>query len=382
MKKTGFVLAATAAFLFWQAPLLAAETESTQDKLAAFRQVKEFLLPDLKVPTVVEMPIEALPFTRHQFAVFNPAQDRFEPSLYLGKTAENRPVLNATANAAADGGAMVDYDLETFSEFSLPETGTGEAVITLSSQEPMEVSAFTFFLDRHVALPETVEIHAMVDGADKTIVAQKKMEDEQVLFPKTASSQWTISLRYGQPLRIAEIKSDIQTKVTSENGSLRFLAQPGETYKIYLSPDRNVAIPTSEAGDLRDDKGVRLLEETPSIVNPLYRLSDADKDGMPDTRDNCVFVKNPDQADVDKNFRGDACDDFDRDSVINSADNCPNQPNRDQQDRDYDGTGDACDKEESRLTERYAWLPWLAMGGAASLIAFLFISTVRKTGKK
>lgn len=36
---------------------------------------------------------------------------------------------------------------------------------------------------------------------------------------------------------------------------------------------------------------------------------DQDKDGVPDFRDNCVSVANPDQADVDRDGIGSACDD-------------------------------------------------------------------------
>jgi len=34
---------------------------------------------------------------------------------------------------------------------------------------------------------------------------------------------------------------------------------------------------------------------------------------------------------------------------------------------------DACDDEESRFTEKYAWVPWVGMGVAALVIATLFM---------
>ncbi|MEY4731278.1 MAG: hypothetical protein RL681_224, partial [Candidatus Parcubacteria bacterium] len=90
-----------------------------------------------------------------------------------------------------------------------------------------------------------------------------------------------------------------------------------------------------------------------------------------------VNVANSSQDDVNRNGRGDACDDFDRDGVLNSADNCVNQPNRDQRDTDADGIGDVCDNEESRVTERYEWLPWLGIGFAGVVLIGLFIAAAR-----
>ncbi len=80
---------------------------------------------------------------------------------------------------------------------------------------------------------------------------------------------------------------------------------------------------------------------------------------------------------MNENGRGDECDDYDQDGVINEKDNCPNEPNVHQDDDDGDGIGDSCDEEESRLTEKFSWLPWLGMGLAAFIIVALFYKTVK-----
>lgn len=59
-------------------------------------------------------------------------------------------------------------------------------------------------------------------------------------------------------------------------------------------------------------------------------LIDADGDGIPDGRDNCRGVANPDQGDRDGDGVGDACD------------NCPLVANPLQEDGNHDGLGDAC----------------------------------------
>ena len=132
-----------------------------------------------------------------------------------------------------------------------------------------------------------------------------------------------------------------------------------------------------EAGNLALNEDVLVLPLPSPNANPQYRMADIDGDGMADVRDNCVDVPNRDQKDVNGNGRGDACDDFDRDGIINSNDNCPDDTNRAQADTDGDGTGDACDEQESRLTERLPWLPWVGIGAAALVVIVLLIMTAR-----
>jgi len=87
--------------------------------------------------------------------------------------------------------------------------------------------------------------------------------------------------------------------------------------------------PVGPTGDPADgsDGSANWLRVEPDITN----LPDSDGDGIPDYRDNCESVANPDQADADNDGVGDACD------------NCPNVANEDQADRDLDGSGDACE---------------------------------------
>jgi predicted flap endonuclease-1-like 5' DNA nuclease len=76
--------------------------------------------------------------------------------------------------------------------------------------------------------------------------------------------------------------------------------------------------------------------------------ADSDGDGLADPIDNCPRVENSDQADMDANGVGDACDmahgpDADSDGVPDLADDCQILANPDQRDTNGDGFGNACD---------------------------------------
>jgi hypothetical protein len=93
------------------------------------------------------------------------------------------------------------------------------------------------------------------------------------------------------------------------------------------------------------------------VTNPDYD-ADPDNDGAVTGRDNCPFVANPDQSDLDFDLLGDACDpnnnnkdgkerDTDGDTVPDSLDNCPSIINPKQTDSNADRAGDLCSDDDN-----------------------------------
>lgn len=347
--------------------------------MAAFRKYKDIQIKTLVVPTVVEIPFGSEFLERYDFAVFDQTLSSFEPHFFKREVLDKEEILLANASSDAKGiQYLLDNNSSTYTEYSLSETGEGQAQIVLTSMNPVTSSRLTFLLARFVALPNTIKISVEEESKEKIVVAEQKIEKTTILFPKTTASKWIITFHYSQPLWIAELRlhQDDTPKISIQ--ALRFLAQPDHNYRVYFDSDRNPEKRSiGEAGNLSSDTGVVVLPEATSQNNPEYIIADQDKDSVPDIQDNCVSVANVDQYDRDGNKRGDVCDDFDRDGLVNNGDNCPNIPNRDQQDTDGDGQGDVCDGEESRITEREPWLPWVAMGLGTLVIVGLFLATRR-----
>jgi hypothetical protein len=356
-----------------------------QNITSAFRYYKNITGLNLNAPSVVEVPLSDIFFETDISAVQDVSSDVFEPSYFIKDIFVTEIPLNITTSPSVpDRWKMTDNNLKTFVEFGLSESGVSDSVkIFISTNIPVTASSFTVILDDFVALPNFVEIKATNNsGKDQIVMARKRMDSQTVRFPKTTSNFWTVVFVYSQPLRIRELKLFQENAPKISNKSVRFLAQPGRDYRVYFAADRFVDIPAGESGNLAGDREVLRLDNLSVAPNPSYVVADTDKDGVADKFDNCVSYSNPDQLDINGNGRGDACDDFDSDGLVNAKDNCPNIPNRDQADDDGDKIGNVCDGEESRITEKHAWIPWVGIGFAVLVLVTLFFFTARPLKNK
>jgi hypothetical protein len=357
--------------------------DSVAEKTRAFRSYIDIEDIFIVVPTVVEIPIGSNVLERLDFAVLELNTGAFQPYYAKKETVTNFIPTKVSVVPYSNGAnRMTDGFASTYADFPLPEQGQGQVSITITSSRPITSSSLTALLDANVALPNTVAIRAVVNGQSKIVLAPSRMMQNTIQFPSTTSSRWTVTFTYSQPLRVSELKLHQSNASILSSRAIRFLAQPSGAYRIFLDADRAMSIAVKEAPNLSVLQDVTILPAGDIVPNPAYVLADTDGDGAADILDNCVTVANADQADINENNRGDACDDFDADGIINSKDNCPNNPNRNQRDTDGDGIGDECDLQESRLTEQYPWIPWLGIGFAGLVLVVLMALTARSKPRK
>lgn len=345
----------------------------------AYRKLMNIGTIHILVPTVVSVPVQDTNIERRNFAVLDKTAGKFEP--YVLENMQKSTVSVRAEGMGQNLNRMTDNDSTTFTEFDLPEDVKGEARIILTGAKTITSTSLSVLLDNFVALPKTIEIRVLNNDQEKIVLAKTAMGGQTVNFPKTTAQTWIVTVTFGQPLRIAELHLSQDNEAIRYVPIVRFLAQPSHDYLIYFDSDRFTTIQVGEAGNLLSNDNVRTLSAFPSEKNSEYIIADVDGDGVADLFDNCVNTVNTDQKDVDSNGRGDVCDDFDKDGLITIKDNCPNDPNTSQIDKDGDGIGDACDKEESRITEKNAWLPWAGMGFAAGILVLLSLTMLKPKQK-
>ncbi len=146
---------------------------------------------------------------------------------------------------------------------------------------------------------------------------------------------------YGAMLNFSEeLSSDgkaaVEAAITAgTDDSIRTYVWNGSVMRTYATGPVSFSYNVyADVTDLNGNTAFDLLlintGEDPCYGDP----DDADCDGVLDGVDNCVDTANPDQADVDSDGVGDACEDTDDDGVFDSGDNCPSDYNPGQEDGD------------------------------------------------
>ncbi len=353
--------------------------------LSQFKYYHSFQKFEYTTPKVVEVPLgNTLTTTNAYFALLETETNTLQPYEIITKKRQTPyNVVSQDKNGnTVDEKLLYDGKSQTSTEFPVSEGRISEVLIRLVYNAPITTSTLHLQIDHYGKSPVSISLKTVDNGNDYVVIATKPFSQSDLQFPARQAAVWELTLRYSQPLRMSELYFDEESQAKSAESAIRFLMRPGSTYRLFSQSDGYVDLPYLESGNLLSATDVLTISLPPALSNSLYKPSDSDRDGIPDSSDNCLDTHNQDQLDKDKNDIGDACEDFDTDNIMNNMDNCPAHPNRDQQDTDRDGKGDHCDDEESRLTERLAFLPWLGIALGFGVVIVLFAVTVKKPVNK
>jgi len=159
--------------------------QDIQSVISAFREYKS--IEPLRVPTpvVLEMPFDDEYLERTQFAILDMDNLSFTPA-YFESTYEPISLVVIANDASNNATRMIDDNFNTYSEFTLPEQGQGQAQITIENAVPVAATSISILLDKHVALPTSIEIRAGdSENSQSFVIRKKKMASQTVTFPRT-----------------------------------------------------------------------------------------------------------------------------------------------------------------------------------------------------
>jgi len=349
------------------------------DPRTQFRFVRTISASDIVVPTVFEIPLDATESEVDTTGMGSQglvvdADGVVVPTYTFERSIPTPTRFYVTNENGAIERSLYDMNGETGVTYELPESRVGKTELLLTGANPLTLSGIVFSFGPNVTLPTFIEVRGGVDEGDRDILLSRTpFLSPFVSFPPTYGKYFSVTLEYAQPLVIREIGLTEEHIPRIEREGVRFLAQPGGAYLLYTGALDYVVLPTQSTMHLMANAGVVVKNDTTPATNLFFREADSDSDGITNPNDNCPYVSNVGQDDIDHNGSGDACDDHDHDGYITIEDNCESIPNADQRDTDGDGVGDACDLGESRMTERLPWVPWVGMAVAALVIFGLFL---------
>lgn len=349
-------------------------TPSVDSVLSNFQFIQTITPQNEPLPVPIEMPVSTNRLS--DYMVVDTGTNTLQPRTIVTRS-ENIPFSVNLYSSTSSASLIHDGEVSTFETYQIDQNPAVTGATTFVSlhftyEKPIQTSNLVTVLDQNVIMPQRISIQAR-DGQNDNweYITNNAVMSSTVYFPRTSAREFLVTLSYNQPLRIAEM--NFVQSPTAESHYLRFVARPKTTYTVYSMPEGTVPyIPYLDNLNLTSTTLDTVAVNTTRLPNPKYIPADTDKDGITDSVDNCFSVANADQADLNKNNKGDACEDSDLDGVINATDNCPDIPNPNQQDEDSDGKGDHCDGVESRWVEQLSFLPWIGIGVGFVVVLVLF----------
>jgi hypothetical protein len=282
--------------------------------------------------------------------------------------------VEGCTNVCVDAYSLADEDERTTFDFPLLSDGPQHGKIKIVYAKPIETSSVVFRTTRDSYMPNAFTL--VIDG--KRIL--NTIQGGSAMFPKMMAQKVEIEFEYSQPIRFTEVGvgSLREEEVLS---TLRFVYQPKMKYMLYIDSLVRSAFPSPVINLYAKNKEAEVVlgevTRNPLYKEEVYVEKDTDGDSILDVQDNCPLQVNTSQKDSNGNGVGDVCDDYDYDGVPTYIDNCPEIENPHQEDKDRDGLGDSCDNEESRITEKYGWIPWVVFLGVFVVIGFMVYEVVK-----
>ena len=339
------------------------KTQTTE----SYQQTHDIELPEIKVPTLIEFNYD---IQKHSILILDENQ---QPVGFKEQTLYEENNFKLTSSPKIQKlDSLVDGNFKTSTKFKV-QKDTQITNLNFKSQEKHKYQSVNMDYNYLSKTADYITISSIINGKQEAVVARTKVTADTIQFPLVLTNNFQITLEHSQPLEVNEIVFKRSTKAQAFSNQYTFLAVPGSNYTIFTDADRNPNYLIPEVGSYPADATILTSTLTNTQPNSLYQPKDTDQDGVLDNVDNCRNVANADQADINENSIGDACEDFDGDGVLNSQDNCPNQANSNQADQDNDKIGDVCDNQENRITERLPWIQWAALGLTAAIIIFLAV---------
>jgi hypothetical protein len=334
-----------------------------------FQQKIDFQVTGITTPKVVTYetsqylgsPLSLKNNTQNTVVNFNKS-DRF-----IGKTL---PPLSVTDNTPLIDGnvSSIQYNkIETYINFD-PNSETKQ--VTFDAPSNARYSALNLSLGDNTQIPRTVTIEAILPGSTvwRTILDKSRFQN-QITFPEIQPNLLRITFETPHLLRLSELKWTTTTQQSEEKSQISFWAEEGDSFTLFIQPSfgqtplyANSNTPTGI------DSSTPTFSFPSAQANPSFN-PDFDNDGLIDSQDLCPLFADSNNLDIDKNGRGDACEDPDQDGLNSNVDNCPFVNNRDQSDTDKDGEGDACDDTVDQVSENSEL--WINLSFGLMILALL-----------
>jgi hypothetical protein len=289
-------------------------------------------------------------------------QTAAENQLLQPKVIDSSPLAQGSLNA------LLDRNSNTTLTF---DSTKNEHFLLFEFPQPVSLSQVYIDLDREVIYPKRMALDAdFGDGQMQRFIDWKDFSN-RFSFPEVSVKQLKLKLISPHFLRLVDIHFRNKTIISTEVNQLIFFAREGGDYRLYFQDHfgSKTYTPKKRQPLSVDSKTTRLSLQD-SVQNPGFD-NDFDKDGLDDRIDLCPKVADSENTDLDKNGRGDFCEDPDQDRVLSYEDNCPFFYNPDQADKDLDQIGDACDDANDQATESMPYLLWIVFILGALILGFL-----------